>query len=403
MADFCTQVLERFLRYVKIDTQSDADSSTAPSTMKQKNLAKMLVDELFHIGVQDVHMSEECVVYGTIPSTLEDGKGISVGFIVHMDNAPGVPTANVKPWVLKNYQGGDVLLNKEQNIVAEVSRFPNLNKYIGQDIVFTDGTTQLGGDDKAALAAMMTMAEHLCSHPEIPHGPVQIAFTPDEQIGRGIDNFEIGRFGADVAYTVDCPRMGELGTGSFHGGEAVFTVHGIAIHPGEAKDMMKNAVLIGTELINMLPHLERPQDTEGMEGYFHAYHFEGSVDEARVKCLIRDHDRQRFEERVQYVWKCAEALNKRYGKGTIELKYTEGQHNMKEIIDTVPFMVDYALQAMEAAGVEAKTLSIRGGSDGVCLCEKGLPCPNISAGYENEISRFEFVPVQSMEKMLIFY
>ena len=398
MSNFYDHVKERFIRYAQVDTQSQAGSPTAPSTMKQKNLAKMLKEELEAMGVSDVEMTETGLVYGTIPSTLPDGGGISIGFVAHMDTSPDAPGTGVKPWVYENYPGGDVLLNKEQNILMREEDYPTLKKYVGKDIIFTDGTTLLGGDDKAAVTALMTMAEYFCSHSEVKHGPIQLCFTPDEEVGRGTENFDVKRFGADLAYTVDGDALGGLSYETFNGIEAQLVIHGLSVHPGTAKGIMKNAGEIGGEFMAMLPALERPQFTEGREGYYHPFVFEGTVERAAIRCLIRDHELDRWEERKAYVEKCVDELNRRYGGGTVELSYTNTYYSMREVVGKVPFMVDYARQAMRDCGVEPFDIAMRGGTDGSWISQLGLPCPNITAGYENAHGRFEFVPVQSMEK-----
>ena len=398
MSEFYTQVKERFIRYVKVDTQSQAGSLTAPSTMKQKELAEMLKKELTALGVSNVELTETCLVYGTIPSTLSDGGGISVGFIAHMDTSPDADGTNVKPWVYEKYSGGDVVLNRELGIVMEEERYPTLKKYIGQDLIFTDGTTLLGGDDKAAVAAVMTMAEYYCSHPEIPHGPIQICFTPDEEIGRSTENFSPERLGADVAYTLDGDALGGIVYETFNGVEAQLTIHGLSVHPGTAKDIMKNSIEIGGEFMAMLPALERPQYTTGREGYFHPFVFEGTVEKTFIRCLIRDHELERYNERKAYLVKCVEDLNRRYGNGTVEVEFTNIYYSMREVMKEVPYMVDYLRRAMKDCGVEPFDIAMRGGTDGSWISQMGLPCPNMTAGYENAHGRFEFVPIQSMEK-----
>lgn len=398
MERFYEQVRDRFLRYVRVDTQSQAGSDTAPSTRKQKDLGVMLRDELISLGVQNVTMSDECCVYGTIPSNLPDGSCRSVGLIAHMDTSPDASGTDVKPWILKDYQGGDIVLNAEKGIVMRSGEYPNLSKYIGQDLVLTDGTTLLGGDDKAAIAAIMTAAEYFCSHPEALHGPIQIGFTPDEEVGRGTENFDIQRFGADIAYTMDGDALGGFFYESFNGEEAQIVIHGLNVHPGTAYGIMKNAVEIGGELMAMLPALERPQNTRGREGYFHPFIFEGTVERAFIRCLVRDHERDRFEERKRYVEKCVERLNEAYQEGTVELTWTNQYFSMREVVKEVPYMIDYARQAIKDCGVELFEIAMRGGTDGSWLSQAGLPCPNITAGYENAHGRFEYTSIQSMAK-----
>ena len=398
MDNFYEQVRDRFIRYSKVDTQSCRNSETAPSTMKQKVLGEMLRDELIEIGVQNVSMSNECCVYGTIPANIKASACKSIGFIAHMDTSPDAPSADIKPWVLMNYQGGDILLNKKENIVMEEAKYPNLKNYIGKDLILSDGTTLLGGDDKAAISAIMTMAEYFCKHPEIPHGPIQIGFTPDEEVGRGTENFDIKRFGAELAYTLDGDAVGIINYETFNAGEAVLTIHGLNVHPGTAKNIMKNAVEIGSRFIEMLPELERPHNTELREGYYHPDEFQGTVEKATLHCLIRDHSMVRFNERKTYIKKCVEKLNQIYGEGTVELSYRDSYYSMEEPVRKVFFMVDYLNEAIEACGVTPSAVAFRGGTDGSWLSQKGLPCPNLSAGYENAHGRFEYVPIQSMEK-----
>lgn len=398
MSEFYEQVKERFIRYVKVDTQSQAGSSIAPSTMKQKNLGRMLRDELISLGVTDAELTEEGLVYASIPSTMPDGTGLSIGFVAHMDTSPDADGTDVKPWVFEKYPGGDVMLNKEQNILMREDDYPTLRKYVGEDLVFTDGTTLLGGDDKAAVASIMTMAEFFCRHPEIPHGPIKLCFTPDEEIARSTENFSVERFGADLAYTMDGDALGGLVYETFNGAEAQLTIHGLSVHPGTAKGIMKNAVEIGGEFMAMLPALERPQFTEGREGYFHPFVFEGTVEKTYIRCLVRDHELDRYEERKAYVISCIEELNRRYGEGTVELKWDSIYYSMREVIKKVPFMIDYCKQAMKECGVEPFEIAMRGGTDGSWISQMGLPCPNITAGYENAHGRFEFVSIQAMAK-----
>lgn len=398
MTKFYEQVKERFIRYAKVDTQSQAGVSSAPSTMKQKNLGRMLRDELAEMGVKDAELTETGLVYGSIPSTMPDGKGISIGFVAHMDTTPDADGTDVKPWIFEKYPGGDVLLNKEQGILMREADYPALKKYVGEDIIFTDGTTLLGGDDKAAVAAIMTMAEFFCLHPEVPHGPIKLCFTPDEEVGRSTENFSVERFGADLAYTMDGDALGGMVYETFNGVEAQLTIHGLSVHPGTAKGIMKNAIEIGGEFMSMLPALERPQFTEGREGYYHPFIFDGTVEETYIRCLVRDHELDRYEERKAYVMACVEELNRRYGEGTVELKWDNVYYSMREVIKKVPFMVDYCKQAMRDCKVEPFEIAMRGGTDGSWISQMGLPCPNITAGYENAHGRFEFVSIQAMAK-----
>lgn len=399
MSEFYDQVKERFIRYAKVDTQSVCGMPTVPSTEKQWDLARMLEKEMKEMGVQDVFCDDYCNVYGTIPSTLPNGGGIALGFLGHIDTAPEASGTNVKPWVHENYQGGDILLNKELNIVLEAAKYPRFQKYLGNDLILTDGTTLLGGDDKAAVTSIMTMAEYYCKHPEVPHGPIKLGFTCDEEVGLlGADKMDVEKFGADIAYTLDGDGLGEFIYENFNGEEIQLTIHGLAVHPGTAKNIMKNAITIANEFISMLPAMERPEHTEDREGYYHPIEIHGTVENAFLRCIIRDHDKFRFSQRHDYLEKCVDALNKKYGEGTIEKHYTGRYSSMYEQIMKVPYMIDYAKQAMEECGVTMKPIPMRGGTDGACLSMKGLPCPNISAGYENAHGRFEMVSIQALEK-----
>lgn len=399
MTEFYRQVRERLIRYAKVDTQSSAHSDTVPTTMKQFDLARMLEKEMKEIGVSDVWLDEDkCVVYGILPSNLAEGKGKAVGYVAHMDTAPDASGTDVKPWVLENYQGGDIVLNREKDIVMRVDAFPNLNNYIGQDLVLTDGTTLLGGDDKASIAAIMTMAEYYCTHPEVPHGLISLAFTPDEEVGGLARDLDLKRFGSPIAYTLDGDYLGYYEDETFNASGAVLTAKGRSVHTGTAKDIMINAVDIAAEFMNMLPKFEKPQYTEGREGFFHVISCNASCENAVVELIIRDHDSVQFANREEYLRKCEKALQKEYGEGNVKLEIRETYRNLKEVIDKVPFMIDYLKQAISACGIEPQSLAFRGGTDGSALSHRGLPSPNLSAGYENAHGRFEYVPVQSMEK-----
>ena len=393
------KVTERLIRYAKIDTQSKANVKEVPSTKKQFDLAYMLRDELIKIGAENVWLDEtNCVVYGEIPSNLEGKEGMAVGLIAHMDTSPDAPSENIKPWVLKNYDGKDIVLNKERGIVLKTSDYTFMDKYIGQDLVLTDGTTLLGGDDKAAIASVMTFAEYLISHKEIKHGPVKLAFTPDEEVGGLACNLDLERFGAEVAYTLDGDHAGYFSYETFNAIEAQLDITGLNVHPGTAKGIMKNALEIGCKFISMLPDLERPEHTEGREGFYHPHYMEGNVEHANVLCLIRDHSEERFNERKAYVEKCVEKLNEIYGEGTVKLTFANGYFSMKKAVDKVPFMIDFLKKAISDSGITPTELAFRGGTDGSAISQRGLPCPNLSAGYENGHSRFEFVSVQTMAK-----
>ena len=388
-------VKDVFLDLVSYSTGSDETTGTTPSTPGQKVLGAHIVEHMKSIGIADARMDEMGYVYGTIPATAE--RGTTVGFIAHMDTYGGVSGENIHPQVIENYDGGAIALGGSGLSLSPAAE-PALLGHVGKTLITTDGTTLLGGDDKAAVTALMTMAEYFCSHPGVKHGPIQLCFTPDEEVGRGTENFDVKRFGADLAYTVDGDALGGLSYETFNGIEAQLVIHGLSVHPGTAKGIMKNAVEIGGEFMAMLPALERPQFTEGREGYYHPFVFEGTVERAAIRCLIRDHELDRWEERKAYVEKCVDELNRRYGGGTVELSYTNTYYSMREVVGKVPFMVDYARQAMRDCGVEPFDIAMRGGTDGSWISQLGLPCPNITAGYENAHGRFEFVPVQSMEK-----
>ena len=399
MTIFHDRCEERLIRYAKIDTQSANGVTCVPTTAKQFDLAKVLRDELIEIGVSDVWMDEEkCVVYGKIPSNLPEGKGMAFGYVAHMDTAPDASGTDVKPWVFRNYDGSDITLNKELGIVMKVEEFPNLKKYIGQDLVLTDGTTLLGGDDKASIAAIMTMAEYVCAHPEIRHGLISLAFTPDEEVGGLARDLDFNRFESKVAYTLDGDYCGDYQDETFNASAAHITFKGFSVHTGTAKNIMKNSVDMGVEFCNMLPAFEKPQYTEGREGFFHITGFNGSCEHTKVSLIVRDHDSIQFEHRNTYLQKCVDAINAKYGEGTAEMNLWIQYRNLKDVITQYPWMIDDLVQAIKECGVEPHTAPFRGGTDGSALSHRGLPCPNLSAGYENAHGRFEYVPVQSMEK-----
>ncbi len=399
MKEFLEQCEERLIRYAKIDTQSANGTNCVPTTAKQFDLARVLHDEMMQIGVSDVYLDEEkCVVYGRIPSNLPEGEGMDFGYVAHMDTAPDAPGANVKPWVLRNYDGSDITLNAEKNIVMKVEEFPNLKNYIGQDLVLTDGTTLLGGDDKASIAAIMTMAEYVIKHPEIPHAMISLAFTPDEEVGGLARDLDFERFGAKVAYTLDGDYCGDYQDETFNASSAIVTFHGFSVHPGTAKNIMKNSVDMGVNFCGMLPAFEKPQYTDGREGFFHVTAFHGGIEETTVKLIIRDHSSTQFDVRNAYLQKCVDAINAEYGEGTAEMKLWVQYRNLKDGLKGYDWMIDDLVQAITECGVTPHTAPFRGGTDGAALSHRGLPCPNLSAGYENAHGRFEYVPVQSMAK-----
>lgn len=396
-----SKVIDRLLEYVKIDTQSDGASKTTPSSQKQHHLAKLLTKELEEMGAQEITYDEEhCYVYATVPASEGCENTPVLGFISHMDTASPVSGANVKPRVVENYDGGDILLNKEKNIWMKAEEFPNLAKHKGKDLIVTDGTTLLGADDKAGVAEIMSMAEYFLSHPECKHGKIRVGFTPDEEIGRGTDHFDVALFGADIAYTVDGGPIGELEYENFNAASAELKVYGRSVHPGSAKNAMKNAILIAMEFQNMLPEFQNPMYTEGYEGFFYLDSITGDVEETTSEYIIRDHDRTLFEQKKQLFEKTAEYLNFKYGAGTVETKVEDSYYNMKEVIEPHMYLIDNAKKCMEELGITPVVSPIRGGTDGARLSFMGLPCPNLCTGGENFHGRYEFACVQSIEKIV---
>ena len=390
-------VTDRFLKYVSFDTTSDEDSPTIPSTEKQKLLGAYLAEELKTLGLENAHMDEFGYVYGFLPATSGQEQTPAMGFIAHMDVSPAVSGTDIKPRRVV-YEGGELPLNDSVSLKPEV--FPFLENYIGQELIVTDGTTLLGADDKAGIAEIITAMEYLLAHPEIPHGPLAVGFTPDEEVGRGANKFDVEKFGCAFAYTVDGGTLGELEYENFNAAGARVTVHGVNIHPGSAKNKMKNAVLIAAEFIGMLPPAETPGHTEGYEGFYHAGEIEGNETETVVKLIIRDHDRACFEARKAYMTRLVDFLNDKYGAGTLELEMRDSYYNMKEKILPVMHVIERAEKAMRHAGVTPITVPIRGGTDGARLSYIGLPCPNLSTGGENFHGVHEFVSVPAMEKMV---
>ena len=396
---FYESVRDRLLRYARVDTQSTRISDTVPTTRKQFDLAYLLRDELIAMGAADVWLDEDrCVLYGKLPATVPPGRGVAFGLVTHMDTAPDAPGANSRPWVLEDYDGGDILLNPEKGIVMSPRDFPNLLHYVGQDLVLTDGTTLLGGDDKAAISAVMTMAEHLLRHPELPHGEIALGFTPDEEVGGLARDLDLARFGARVAYTLDGDYLGYYEDETFNASHATVTFLGRSVHTGTAKGILLNAADMAAEFVSLLPPREKPQFTEGREGFFHLVSLQGNVEQAQVDLIVRDHDGDRFAQREQLLRDLAARLAEAYGKERVSLTITPTYRNMKEVIDRYPFLIDNLITAITLAGLEPKSIAFRGGTDGSALSHRGLPCPNLSAGYENAHGRFEYVPIPSMEK-----
>lgn len=391
-------VVDKFLRYVAVDTQSMEDQECYPSTEKQKNLGHMLVNELEAMGASNVRMDSYGYVMAEIPAT--SPKDIpALGLIAHMDTSPACSGANIKARIVNQYDGGQLLLNSVTGECMGPDRFPELAQYVGQDLIITDGTTLLGADDKAGAAEIMTMAEYLLAHPEIPHGKVCIAFTPDEEVGRGTDFFDIKEFGADVAYTVDGGELGELEFENFNAASAKLTIHGISIHPGSSKWKMKNSMLIAMEFQSLLPKFEDPACTELYEGFFHLTNIIGDVEETVMKYIIRDHDMDKFQQKKQMMEQAVGFLNYKYGAGTIDLEMKDSYFNMLEKIRPHYYLVEIAKQCMKDLGIVPKINPIRGGTDGARLSHMGLPCPNICTGGHNYHGRHEYICIQSMEKI----
>lgn len=392
------KILSRFLKYVSFDTQSDPDSETFPSTARQLLLMNHLVEEMSALGLTDVEIDEHGYASGTIPATSADASIPVIGFISHVDTAPDMSGADVRPQIVKNYDGKDIVLNTERDIVLKVSDFPELKNFIGHTLITTDGTTLLGADDKAGIAEIMTAAEYLMSHPEIQHGKIRIGFTPDEEVGRGVDHFNVERFGAQYAYTMDGSSEGELEYENFNAAAANITINGRNIHPGYAKGKMINSLIVATEINELLPISERPEFTEGYEGFYHLIKIDGSVEHARVQYIIRDHDRTKFEKKKQFMRGIISLLNARYGEGVVELELKDQYYNMREMVEPHMHIVDAAVAAMQEAGIKPKVQPIRGGTDGARLSYMGLPCPNIFAGGMNFHGKYEYTSLESMTK-----
>lgn len=392
-------IVERFMEYVKIDTQSDENIVSCPSTPNQKVLGKLLVEHMKEVGLVDAHMDEHGYIYGWLPATsgLEDKEVI--GLISHMDTAPSCSGKNVNPHIVRNYDGRDIILNEEKNIVMKRELFPNLEEYINQDLIVTDGTTLLGADDKAGIVEILGAIEKLQSTRK-KHGKIAVAFTPDEEIGRGADLFDIKKFGADYAYTVDGGKLGELEYENFNAASALVTINGVNIHPGEAKNKMKNANLIAMEFNRLLPECEVPAHTEEYEGFYHLCSMCGSEEKATLDYIVRDHDKVKFEKRKEFMVKAASFINEKYGEDTVVLEIKDSYYNMKEMIEKRMDIVEKAKEAFVKCGIEPIVVPIRGGTDGARLSFEGLLCPNLSTGGINFHGRNEFIPVNAMEKMV---
>ena len=385
-------VSERFLKYVSFNTRSDEESETCPSTEGQRKLGKALVEEMLTMGIQDAYMDEDGYVYGTVPG---DPRLPTIGLIAHMDTSPDASGENIKARVVA-YEGGDICLNEEKGIYLCPSDYESLNNHIGKHLIVTDGTTLLGADDKAGIAEILTAAEHLLKVRNI-HATLKIGFTPDEEIGRGADRFRVKDFGADYAYTVDGGALGELEYENFNAASAVVKFHGLNIHPGSAKNKMINAQLLAMEFQNMLPANQRPETTEGYEGFILLTDMEGEVEEAKLSYILRDHDLQKLQEKKAVMESAAKFLNDKYGQGRVEVIIRDSYFNMKKHIEPCMYIVDRAKNAMETVGITPKIVPIRGGTDGARLSYEGLPCPNLFTGGENFHGRFEYIPIEDME------
>lgn len=395
-----TAAVDRFLRYVTVDTQSMDDQEAFPSTEKQKRLGQMLREELCAMGAAAVRMDDKGYVYAELPAnTMKQVPAL--GFIAHMDTAPACSGTGVRPQIINDYDGGVIELGTDTGLVMKPQDFPELLDYVGQDLITTDGTTLLGADDKAGIAEIMTMAEYFLSHPEIEHGKICIGFTPDEEVGRGADFFDVKGFGADVAYTVDGGAIGELEYENFNAASAVVTVHGVSIHTGSARGRMKNALLMGMELHAMLPAFANPACTDGYEGFFHLDSMNGGVEEAELRYIIRDHDREKFLEKKRLMEHAVDYLNQKYGEGTVTLELKDSYYNMREKIEPHRYLLTIAENAMRSLEIESKILPIRGGTDGARLSYMGLPCPNLCTGGHNFHGKYEFISIQSMEKIAL--
>ncbi len=389
------KLLNRFITYIKIFSTSDAESETTPSTERQWDIANYLYKELQDLGLEDVSIDEKGYVFGFIPSNKEE-EVPQVGFIAHYDSSPDFNGENVNPQIWENYDGEDLLLNKETGFTLSSTKFESLKKYIGQTIITTDGTTLLSADDKAGVAEIVTAAEFLLANPQIKHGRISIGFNPDEEIGRGAHHFDVEKFGAEWAYTMDGGEIGELEYENFNAAGAVVKIHGLSVHPGYSFGKMLNAGLVASEFINSLPANETPATTKGFDGFFHLTDFEGDVSEAKLQYIIRDHDDQKFEDRKKLIAEKVEEINKKYGEKTAEIEIKQQYLNMKKQFEGKMHIVNIAEQAMKDSGIEPKIKAIRGGTDGAQLSYMGLPCPNIFAGGHNFHGPYEFVPLESM-------
>lgn len=390
-------IIERFTSYVTIDTQSDPESKETPSTKKQWDLANKLAEELKQIGMQEVEIDENSYIMATLPANIAHKVPV-IGFISHFDTSPDFTGTDVKPQLIENYDGEDIVLNKEQDIILSPDYFEDLLLYKGQTLITTDGTTLLGADDKAGITEIISAMEYLIDNPQIPHGKIRVGFTPDEEIGRGAHKFDVEKFGAEWAYTMDGSQIGELEYENFNAAEAKVSIKGKIVHPGYAKDKMVNSMYIAQDFINSLPRLETPEHTEGREGFFHLTDINGNVEETKLKYIIRDHDKDHFEARKEMIRNLASEINSQHEKEIIKIQIKDQYSNMREKVEPVMHIVDIAEEAMKAVNITPLIKPIRGGTDGAQLSYMGLPCPNIFAGGHNFHGRYEYVPVESMQK-----
>lgn len=390
------ELKERFLKYVAINTRSDENSDTFPSTAVQWDLLNALVEEMKLLGLQDVTIDKYGYAMGTIPATPGKENAPVIGFLAHVDTAPDMSGENVRPRIIENYDGKDIVLNNA--LTMRVADFPELSRFVGHTLIHTDGTTLLGADDKAGVAEIMTAAEYLMAHPEVEHGKIRIGFTPDEEIGRGVDFFDVKAFGADFAYTMDGGYEGELEYENFNAASAKIAIQGRNVHPGYAKNKMINAIEVACELNSLVPAVQRPQFTEGYEGFYHCVGFNGTVENATISYIIRDHDAELFEQKKRWMYDIVGMLNNKYGQGVLTLTLKDQYYNMRKMVEPHPQVIDNALAAMREADVEPIVRPIRGGTDGARLSFMGLPCPNIFAGGMNFHGKFEYCSLNSMEK-----
>lgn len=390
--------IDRFLKYVSFCTTSDENTRLTPSTPGQMEFAKYLAEELRQIGLQEVSLDDNGYIMATLPANVEGAPVI--GFIAHMDTAPDASGKHVEPRIVTNYDGKDILLNAEEQIVMETAKFPELLRYVGQDLIVTNGKTLLGADDKAGICEIVSACEYLIAHPEIKHGKIRIGFTPDEEIGQGADHFDVKAFGADFAYTMDGGAIGELEYENFNAAACTIKVHGVNVHPGSAYHKMQNSMRIAYQLAVMLPRWETPEHTQGYEGFYHLIGMQGTVEETKLTYIIRDHDRHRFESRKRELEHLVRKVNREYGDNTAEIEMRDQYYNMREKIEPVMHIIERAQKAMEAVGVTPVVKPIRGGTDGARLSFEGLPCPNLFAGGENFHSRYEYLPINSMQKAI---